>query len=160
MRLWYLSHRRPVKVQANLRIPAVSPEPSLFAHMKYGSRRMVRPKIRHLTPLDGCTCTFEDWIISWKGSYIYVYTMMKTKKKQKKNKTKKTKQKNKTKKQKTNKCTAANIERKFPYYLIYEYRCRLGYGCPFPVWGWGGMWNSIYAFLSTINGTPVRHAKW
>ena len=29
-----------------------SPEPSLFAHMKYGSRRRVRPKIRHLAPLD------------------------------------------------------------------------------------------------------------
>ena len=26
----------------------LSPEPSLFAHMKYGSRRRVRPKIRHL----------------------------------------------------------------------------------------------------------------
>ena len=24
------------------------PEPSLFAHMKYGSRRRIRPKIRHL----------------------------------------------------------------------------------------------------------------
>ena len=48
MRLWYLSHRRPAKAQASLRICAVSPEPSLFAHMKYGSRRRVRPKIRHL----------------------------------------------------------------------------------------------------------------
>ena len=36
MRLWYLSHRRPVKAQASLRIRAVSPEPSLLAHMKYG----------------------------------------------------------------------------------------------------------------------------
>ena len=34
MRLWYLSHRRPAKAQA---------------HMKYGSRRRVRPKIRHLS---------------------------------------------------------------------------------------------------------------
>ena len=42
MRLWYLSHRRPAKAQASLRIRAVSPEPSLFAHMKYGSRRWVR----------------------------------------------------------------------------------------------------------------------
>ena len=41
MRLWYLSHRRPAKAQASLRICAVSPEPSLFAHMKYGSRRKV-----------------------------------------------------------------------------------------------------------------------
>ena len=38
MRLWNLSHRRPAKDQASLPICAVSPEPSLFAHMKYGSR--------------------------------------------------------------------------------------------------------------------------
>ena len=41
MRLRYLSYRRPAKAQASLRICAVSPEPSLFAHMKYGSRRRV-----------------------------------------------------------------------------------------------------------------------
>ena len=39
---------------------AVSPEPLLFAHMQYGSRRRVRPKIRHLASLDGCACTFEE----------------------------------------------------------------------------------------------------
>ena len=44
MRLWYLSHRRPAKAQARLRGCAVSPEPSLFAHMKCVSRRRVRPK--------------------------------------------------------------------------------------------------------------------
>ena len=60
MRLWYLSHRRPAKAQASLRIRAVSPEPSLFARMKYGSRRRVRPKMRHLAPLDDCPCTFEE----------------------------------------------------------------------------------------------------
>ena len=49
MRLWYLSHRQPAKSQASLRIRAVSPEISLFAHMKYESRRRVRPNIRHLT---------------------------------------------------------------------------------------------------------------
>ena len=38
MRLWYLSHRQPVKAQASLHIRAVLPEPSLFAHMKYGSK--------------------------------------------------------------------------------------------------------------------------
>ena len=52
MRLWYLSHRQPAKAQASLRIHAVLPEPSLFAHMKYGSRQRVQPKIRHLAPLD------------------------------------------------------------------------------------------------------------
>ena len=34
MRLWYLSHRQPAKAVASLCICAVSPEPSLFAHMK------------------------------------------------------------------------------------------------------------------------------
>ena len=62
MRFWYLSHRRPGKAQASLCIRAVSPEPSMFAHMKYGSRWRVWPKIRHLAPLDGCACIFEEWI--------------------------------------------------------------------------------------------------
>ena len=38
---------------------AVSPEPSLFAHTKYESRRRVRSKIRHLASLDVCTCMFD-----------------------------------------------------------------------------------------------------
>ena len=38
-------------------------EPSLFAYMKYGSRRKVRPKIRHLAPLDDRACAFkEEWV--------------------------------------------------------------------------------------------------
>ena len=41
MRLWCLSHGRPAKAQTSLCIHAVLPEPSLFAHMKYGSRRSV-----------------------------------------------------------------------------------------------------------------------
>ena len=41
-------HRRPAKDQASLHIRAVSPEPSLFAHVKYGCRRRVWPKIRYL----------------------------------------------------------------------------------------------------------------
>ena len=60
MRLWYLSHRRKAKAQASLRIRTGSPEPSLFAHIKYGSRRNVQPKNRHLAPLDGCACAFEE----------------------------------------------------------------------------------------------------
>ena len=62
IRLCYLSHRRPAKAQASLCIRTVSPEPSLFAHMKYGSRWRVWPKIRHLAPLNGCTCMFEKWV--------------------------------------------------------------------------------------------------
>ena len=38
-----------------VRLCAVSPEPSLFAHIKYGSRRRVRLNIRHLAPLDYTT---------------------------------------------------------------------------------------------------------
>ena len=60
MRLWYLSHRRQANAQASLRIRAVSPEPLLSTHMKYGSRHRVRPKISHLPPLDGCACAFEE----------------------------------------------------------------------------------------------------
>ena len=62
MRLWYLSHRRPAKAQASLRIRAVSLEPSLFARIKYGSRQRVLQKFRDLAPLDGCICVFEDWV--------------------------------------------------------------------------------------------------
>ena len=41
---------------------AVSPEHLLFTHMKYGRRRRVRWKIRHLAPLDGCAWVFEEWV--------------------------------------------------------------------------------------------------
>ena len=58
MRLWYLSYRQPAKAQPSLSICPVSPETLLFAHMKYGSR----PKSRHLAPLDGCACAFEEWV--------------------------------------------------------------------------------------------------
>ena len=68
MRLWYLSHRRSAKAQASLRVRAVSPEPSLFAHMKYGSRRRIWQKIRHLALLDGCACTFEE--LSYGGQKV------------------------------------------------------------------------------------------
>ena len=45
-----------------VRLCTVSPEPSMYAHIKYGSRQRVRPKIRHLAPLDGCACAFEEWV--------------------------------------------------------------------------------------------------
>ena len=63
-----------MKAQASLHIRAVSPEPKirhlaplspeplLFAHMKYGSRRGVQPKIRHLASLDGCAYAFEELV--------------------------------------------------------------------------------------------------
>ena len=60
--LWCLSHRQPGKAQPSLHNRSVSAEPSLFAHMKYGSRWRVWPIIRHLAPLDGCACAFEEWV--------------------------------------------------------------------------------------------------
>ena len=57
MRLWYLSLRRPAKAHASLRIRVVSTEPSLFAHMKYGSR---------LAPLNGFTKDEKNHnLMSW-----------------------------------------------------------------------------------------------
>ena len=65
MRLWYVSHRRPAKAQASLRIRAVSPEPSLFAHMKYGPM-----KNQTSCPAGWlCTCIWRmlEWVYGrWK----------------------------------------------------------------------------------------------
>ena len=54
---------RPAKAQASLRIHAVSPEPSPFAHMKYGSRQRVWPKIRYLAPLEAARELLKDEFI-------------------------------------------------------------------------------------------------
>ena len=64
----------PAKTQASLRIRTVSPEPSLFAHTKYGRRRRVWPKKNNLAPLDGCACTLrrtKSTVMSWAGSNVY-----------------------------------------------------------------------------------------
>ena len=74
---WYLSHRRPAKAQASLCICAVSPEPSVFASIKYGNRRRIWPNFRHVA------CRWlrmrvwkiklqrmKSTIISWAGSFI------------------------------------------------------------------------------------------
>ena len=58
-RIWYLSHMRAAKVQASLRIRAVSPEPSLLAHTSSESRRTFRQKARSLAPLNGWACAVE-----------------------------------------------------------------------------------------------------
>ena len=52
-RIWYLSPMRAAKVQASLRIRAVSPEPSLLAHISSDSRGTFRQKVRSLAPLNG-----------------------------------------------------------------------------------------------------------
>ena len=52
-RILYLSPVRAAKVQASLRIRAVSPEPSLLAHTSSESRETFRQKARSLAPLNG-----------------------------------------------------------------------------------------------------------
>ena len=47
---------RAAKVQASLRIRAVSPEPPLLAHTSSESRGTFRQKTRSLAPLNGWTC--------------------------------------------------------------------------------------------------------
>ena len=49
-RIWYLSPMRAVKVQASLRIHAVSPEPPLLAHTNSESRGTFRQKATSLAP--------------------------------------------------------------------------------------------------------------
>ena len=58
-RIWYLSPVRAAKVQASLRIHAVSPEPPLLAHTSSESRGTFRQKARSLVPLNGWACTFK-----------------------------------------------------------------------------------------------------
>ena len=58
-RIWYLSPMRAAKVQASLRIRAVSPEPSLLAHTSSESRGTFRQKARSLAPLNGCACAVK-----------------------------------------------------------------------------------------------------
>ena len=55
----YLSPMRAAKVQASLRIRAVSPEPSLLAHTNSESRGTFRQKARSLAPLNGWACAVE-----------------------------------------------------------------------------------------------------
>ena len=55
-RILYLSAMRAAKVQASLRIRAVSPEPPLLAHTSSESRGTFRQKGRSLAPLNGWAC--------------------------------------------------------------------------------------------------------
>ena len=50
---------RAAKVQASLRIHAVSPEPPLLAHTSSESRGTVRQKARSLAPLNGWACAVK-----------------------------------------------------------------------------------------------------
>ena len=58
-RILYLSPMRAAKVQASLRIRAVSPEPLLLAHTSSESRGPFRQKTRSLAPLNGWTCAVK-----------------------------------------------------------------------------------------------------
>ena len=58
-RIWYLSPMRAAKVQASLRIRAVSTEPSLLAHTSSESRGTFRQKARSLAPLNGWACAVK-----------------------------------------------------------------------------------------------------
>ena len=79
-RIWYLSPMRAAKVQASLRICAVSPEPSLLAHTSGESRGTFRQKARSLAPLNGWACAVEichdgmlDDTNSLDGAHIELY---------------------------------------------------------------------------------------
>ena len=58
-RIWYLSPLRAAKVQACLRIRAVSPEPPLLAHTSSESRGTFRQKARSLAPRNGWECAVK-----------------------------------------------------------------------------------------------------
>ena len=58
-RIWYLSPMREAKVQASLRIRAVSPEPPLLAHTSSESRGTFRQKARSLAPVNGWACAVK-----------------------------------------------------------------------------------------------------
>ena len=57
--IWYLSPMRAAKVQASLRIWAVSPEPPLLAHTSSESRGTFRRKARSLARLNGWACAVK-----------------------------------------------------------------------------------------------------
>ena len=78
-RIWYLSPMRSAKVQASLRIRAVSPEPPLLAHTSSESRGTFRQKARSLAPLNGWACAVKfchDGMLedtnSLDGAFIFV----------------------------------------------------------------------------------------
>ena len=58
-RIWYLSPMRAAKVQAILRIRAVSPEPPLLAHISSKSRGTFIQKASSLSPLNGWACAVK-----------------------------------------------------------------------------------------------------
>ena len=65
---------RAAKVQASLRIRAVSPEPPLLAHTSIESRETFRQKARSLAPLNGWACAVKichDGMLEDKNSLVW-----------------------------------------------------------------------------------------
>ena len=58
-RIWYLSPMRAAKVQASLRIRAVSQEPPLLAHTSSESRGTFRQKAKSLASLNDWACAVK-----------------------------------------------------------------------------------------------------
>ena len=78
-RIWYLSSMRAAKVQASLRIRAVSPEPPLLAHTSSESRGTFRQKARSLAFLNGWACavkTCRDGMLEDTNSLDGAHLMM------------------------------------------------------------------------------------
>ena len=70
---------RAAKVQASLRIRAVSPEPSLLAHTSSESRGTFRQKARSLAPLNGWACAVKicnDGMLEDTNSLDGAHTML------------------------------------------------------------------------------------
>ena len=83
-RIWYLSPMRAAKVQASLRMRAVSPEPPLLAHTSSESRGTFRQKARSLAPLNSWACAVKmcrDGMLedtnSLDGAQIYYWCLNK-----------------------------------------------------------------------------------
>ena len=81
--IWYLSPMRAAKVQASLRIRAVSPEPPLLAHTSSESRGIFKQKAKSLAPLNGWACTVKvchDGMLedtnSLDGVQVYIRTFL------------------------------------------------------------------------------------
>ena len=83
-RIWYLTPMRAAKVQASLRIRAVSPEPPLLAHTSSESRGTFRQKARPLALLNVWACAvkvchdgmFEDTNSLDAAQIIFIYTIL------------------------------------------------------------------------------------
>ena len=81
-RIWYLSPMRVAKVQASLRIRAVSPEPSLLAHTSSEPRGTLRQKARSLGPLNDWACAVKmchDGMLEDTNSLDEAHLLFKTK---------------------------------------------------------------------------------